>query len=403
MSLSDSPVKAYPTQTRLIAPESDIPPTPDMSLPIDPTRSALPPVAQFLAEAASQRQSALLGLDKPKPVAAPSPLPGADPSAPPPSVASPSPPAGPLPTPADKASISPQAREHLAAGFDPRGGGANGSLQGARGDGALRAAPPALPSGAPATSGSAAASAAASGVGGTAWPTSGLGAPLLRLVSALVAQVTAQAGVPQRVVAAQPWPIGMAQALESGALDADQPPLQTWLVRQGVVLTPEGPRGMALTLRAPVPWLAAQQAQTAGLGAGAQTSAAGALQVPFAGGGQALQSGVMALVLQGMEAAAPRTSALLVLDLQPQLAATVYGREMLQQATTGRLDPWTQMAVLQASGQVPREDERARNGASGLCDTVGCPYAARAACVQPFCLAMRGVLPPEPVGPALPA
>ena len=71
---------------------------------------------------------------------------------------------------------------------------------------------------------------------------------------------------------------------------------------------------------------------------------------------------------------------------------------MLQQAT-GRLDPWTQMAVLQASGQVPREDERARNGASDLCDTVGCPYAARAACVQPFCMAMRGVLPPEPVGP----
>lgn len=107
----------------------------------------------------------------------------------------------------------------------------------------------------------------------------------------------------------------------------------------------------------------------------------------------------MALVLQGMDAAAPRTSALLVLDLQPQLAATVYGRDMLQQ-TTGRLDPWTQMAVLQASGQVPREDERARNGASGLCETVGCPYAARAECVQPFCLAMRGVLPPEPVGPA---
>ena len=362
-----------------------------MALPIDPTRSALTPVAQFLAEAASQRQSALLGLDKPKPVAAPAPLLGVDPSAPPPSVHSPSPPAGPLPAPADEASFSPQAREQLAAGFDPRRGGvADGRLQGSRGDGALPGAPPAPP-----TSTGAQAATAASWA---AWPASGLSAPLLRLVSALVAQVTAQAGVPQRVVAAQPWPIGMAQALESGALDADQPPLQTWLVRQGVVLTPEGQRGLAMTLRAPVPWLATQAPPAAGAVV-AQSSAAGALQVPFAGGGQALQSGVMALVLQGMDAAAPRTSALLVLDLQPQLAAAVYGREMLQQATTGRLDPWTQMAVLQASGQVPREDERARNGASGLCETVGCPYAARAACEQPFCLALRGVLPPEPVGP----
>ncbi len=385
-----------------------------MTLPIDPSRTALPPVAQFLAEAALQRQTALLGLDKPKPAvpAAPSPLPTADPSAPPPSVTSPSPPGGPLPTPADQASISPQAREQLAAGFDPRrAGGAEGRLQGARGEGAARASPPgasALPRGATMAAQANAATSAASATSGTAWPASGLSAPLLRMVSALVAQVTAQAGVPQRVVAAQPWPIGMAQALESGALDADQPPLQTWLVRQGVVSTPEGPRGLALTLRAPVPWLAAQASPaaagaaaaqvSASLGAGA-TAAGGALQVPFAGGGQALQSGVMALVLQGMDAAAPRTSALLVLDLQPQLAATVYGRDMLQQAT-GRLDPWTQMAVLQASGQVPREDARARNGDSGLCETVGCPYAARAECAQPFCLALRGVLPPEPVGPA---
>ena len=34
-----------------------------MTLPIDPSRTALPPVAQFLAEAALQRQTALLGLD----------------------------------------------------------------------------------------------------------------------------------------------------------------------------------------------------------------------------------------------------------------------------------------------------------------------------------------------------
>ena len=51
---------------------------------------------------------------------------------------------------------------------------------------------------------------------------------------------------------------------EAGALDADQPPLQTWLVRQGVVLTPEGQRGLAMTLRAPVPWLAGQAPPAAG-------------------------------------------------------------------------------------------------------------------------------------------
>ena len=224
----------------------------------------------------------------------------------------------------------------------------------------------------------------------------------MRMVSALVQQVTAASGAPQRVVAAQPWPMGLAQALESGTLDADQPPLQTWLVRQGTAQTPEGPRGFALTLRVPVPWLAAQASTLPPAGPSPSSSAgpmAAALQVPFTGPAQALQSGVTALVLQGMEPSAPRTNALLVLDLQPQLAATVYGRDMLQQAT-GRLDPWTQMAVLQASGQVPREEDRARNGASGLCETVGCPYLARAACVQPFCSAMRGaVSPPDPVGP----
>ncbi|MBV7544243.1 hypothetical protein KW835_24425, partial [Acidovorax sp. sic0104] len=242
---------------------------------------------------------------------------------------------------------------------------------------------------------------AASATSGAAWPATGLGAPLMRMVSALVQQVTTSSGAPQRVVSAQPWPVGLAQALESGSIDPEQPPLQTWLVRQGTAQTPEGPRGFALTLRVPVPWLATQPAPPPAAAAGGAGGAVpGALQVPFAGGGQALQSGVIALVLQGADAAAPRTSALLVLDFQPQLAATVYGRDMLLQQQAGRLDPWTQMAVLQASGQVPREEDRARNGASGLCETVGCPYAARAECAQPFCLAMRGVLPPEPVGPS---
>ena len=379
-----------------------------MAAPIDPSRSAaLPPVAQFLAEAALQRQSSLLGQDKPAPVAA---RPGGDPAALPPTP--PSPPAGapplPTPAPADKASISAQAREQLGAGFDPRRAGAQGAA--ATTAGAGRAAggqrsPGALPlpfAGAPA----APAPAASSAVGAAAWPAVGLGAPLMRMVSALVQQATAGSGAPQRVVAAQPWPMELAQALEKGSLDAGQPPLQTWLVGQGTAQTPEGPRGFAFTLRVPVPWLATQAAQATPAGPlpSASSAAAGpmaaALQVPFAGNAQALQSGVTALVLQGMELSAPRTSALLVLDFQPQLAATVYGRDLLQQATSGRLDPWTQMAVLQASGQVPREEEKARNGASGLCETAGCPYAARAACVQPFCLAMRGVLPPEPVGPA---
>lgn len=377
-----------------------------MALPIDPSRSALPPVAQFLAEAALQRQSVLLGLDKPTP--APAPLPTADPSAPPPTPTSPSPPAGPLPAPADKASISAQAREQFGAGFDPRREGADraaaAAAAGARPGGVLRGplSPPPLPVGAPAPAPAVSAPSATS-VSGADWPATGLGTPLMRMVGALVVQLTAGSGAPQRVTAAQPWPIGLAQALESGAVDADAPPLQTWLVRQGSVQTPEGPRGFALTLRVPVPWLASQVPSGAAASASAASTAAAAvppavplLQVPFTGNAQSLQSGVFALVLQGLEVSAPRTSALLVMDFQPQLPATVYGRDMLTQL---RMDPWTQMAVLQASGQVPREEDRARNGASGLCETVGCPYAARAECAQPFCLAMRGVLPPEPVGP----
>lgn len=359
-----------------------------MSRPIDPPRGALPPVAQFLAEAASQRQAALLGLDG-KPGTAPATFPTAvDPGA-----AAPAAPAthAALAAAPDQASISPQARAQLAAGFaDPRArGAADGGGPGAHPGSALRAAPPGLASAAAAGQ---APVLAAPAVHGAAWPASGLAAPLQQLVNTLVAQVTAQAGAPQRVVAAQPWPIALAQALESGALDADQPALQTWLVRQGLVQAQDGPRGIALTLRVPLPWVAAQ---APGAPPGAATTPP-ALHLPFAGRAQALQSGVLALVLQGPGAAGPRTSALLVLDVQPQLAASVYGREILQQA---RQDPWTQMAVLQASGQAPRP-EGARQDGAGLCDTPGCPYAARAACVQPFCPAVRGT---PPAAAALPA
>ena len=368
-----------------------------MPLPIDPTRSTLPPVAQFLAEVALQRQTGLLGLDK-TPGAAPAPLPLTDPSAPPPSATSPSPPGGPLPAPADKASISAQAREQLGAGFEPSRGalgasGAQGGGPGARLSGSA-AAPLPLPSTLTGT-GAARAQAAAT-VAGATWPAGGLSAPLLRMVSALIAQLTQppQGAAPQRVLAAQPWPLDLAHALESGAVEGDTPLLQTWLVRQGSVQAADGARGFALTLRAPVAWLAGQAPAPAAPPAGAAP-----LLVPFGGSAAALQSGVLALVLQGAEASAARTSALLVLDFQPQLPAAVYGRDMLQ----ARLDPWTQMAVLQNSGQVPTDEERARHHARGgqtLCDTLGCPYLARAACVQPFCLAMHGLVPPpEPVGP----
>ena len=373
-----------------------------MTLPIDPSRSALPPVAQFLAEAALQRQTSLLGADKagaasPSIADTLSPQPNAQ------SLTASPVPNTPTPAVPDKASISAQAREQLGAGFDPRGGAVAG--QSTRAGGASLVPLPSPLTAAPAAQGAAPAGAQlAAPVAGAAWPAGGLAAPLLRMVSALIKQLTQtpQGIASQRVMAAQPWPLELAHALESGAVEGDAPLLQTWLVRQGSVLTPDGARGFALTLRAPVAWLGGQ-APPLSASPSPSPSLAGAspLLVPFAGNAASLQSGVLALVLQGAEASTARTnltSALLVLDFQPQLPAAVYGRDMLQ----ARLDPWTQMAVLQNSGQVPTEEERARHGAQPLCDTLGCPYVARATCVQPFCLQMRGVFAPEavrPVGP----
>ena len=82
--------------------------------------------------------------------------------------------------------------------------------------------------------------------------------------------------------------------------------------------------------------------------------------------------------------------ALLVLDFQPMLAtagAAVYGRDLLQ----ARHDPWVQQAQLQASGQLAKDEEiaREREREAGLCQAPGCPYALRAPCAQPFCLEMR--------------
>lgn len=345
-----------------------------MTVNMAPPRGPLPPVAQVLAEAALQRQSALL---RSPGAGGTAPLPGAADLVAAPPAAGPTALAAPVPLLAEQAHISPQARAPLGAGFDPR----NAALA----PGQPRAAMPI-----PTRAGSAAALLAGASQAvpvAAAWPAAGLDVPLRQMVAALVHQLTAQVA-PQRVVAAQAWPLALAHALESGEADAAQPALQTWLVRQGTVQTPEGPLGLAVTLRVPVPWLAAQAAQP-GVMASAALVPQGALQVPYTGSAQGLQSGVLALVLQGLETSAPRTSALLVLDFQPPLAAAVYGRDMM----LARLDPWLQLAQLQASGQLPRDDDLARDRETGLCKEPGCPYAGRAACAQPFCLAMTVVAP----------
>ena len=354
-----------------------------MTVNMPPPRGPLPPVAQVLAEAALQRQSSLLGPQAPGGTA---PLPRA--VVPPgvPSLPVPAAVPAPLPASADQAHISQQARAPLGAGFEPR----NAAQVPAN----ARAAN-LLPGAAvlPPRSGAAAALSGPSQTGATAgaWPATGLDVPLRQMVAAVVQQLTAQVA-PQRVVAAQAWPLALAHALESGEADTTQPALQTWLVRQGTVQTPEGPLGLAVTLRVPVPWLAAQAAQPAAV-ATAALLPQGALQVPYTGTAQGLQSGVLALVLQGTESAAARTSALLVLDFQPPLTPAVYGRDMM----LARLDPWLQLAQLQASGQLPRDDDLAREREAGLCKEPGCPYAGRAACAQPFCRAMSVVAPVAPV------
>ena len=253
------------------------------------------------------------------------------------------------------------------------------------------------------------------------WPSGGVSAPLQSLLGSLVQQATA-AVLPQRVLAIQPWPPalhaqvdGAAAGPRGGANGPAPAPLQTWLVRQGVVQTPEGARGVSMTVRVPAPWLQAlEQAQTEATPTRswqvwliptlptAPPPAPPALQAAFAGPSQALQSGTFALALESPGGGAARTSALLTLELQPLLPApaaaqlAVYGRDLPHQ----RQDPWLQMAALQASGQVERDENRARHGSAALCDTPDCPYLGRAACVQPFCAALR-VVPQVGAAPAV--
>ncbi|GKT13218.1 Fe-S oxidoreductase [Acidovorax sp. SUPP2522] len=354
-----------------------------MSASIDPPRAPLAPVARVLAEAALQRQNTLLGVDASGVPAAGgadggTPVPGALPL--PPTAQRP-----PLPAPADRVSISPQARQSLEGAATGPAGAASAARVAVPGPGGpATAAPAAGRSGAAPAPGAAA-------VQGLPWPASGVGAPLRQMLGALLQQLTAPTGRPQQVAVAQPWPAALAQ----GAAD-DLPPLQTWLARQGVVETADGPRGYALTLRVPAAWLLQQQPSVGAAGgspapAGAGPAVPGEASPPlvFAGRPQALQSGLFALVLQSGEGvAASRTSALLALDLAPhaQAAAVVYGRDML---ALQRSDPWLQMAALQASGWRPEDDEAGRSGQGEACDTAGCPYAGRAPCVQPFCVALR--------------
>ncbi|MDD2544655.1 MAG: hypothetical protein PHI55_00050 [Burkholderiaceae bacterium] len=245
------------------------------------------------------------------------------------------------------------------------------------------------------------------------WPAGGVAAPWRPVLAALVQQLTAPV-LPLRVVSAQPWPLALVQSLLDAPLAqavpgqplaaSPLPVLQTWLVRQGEVQTPEGPRSFALSLRVPAQWLQTLPPQTEAHERPPGPSLGGALAVPpgpaasplqaaFEGRPQTLSSGAFALVLQSPASAATRTSALLQLDFQPlppaAMPGAVYGRELLQ----NRADPWLQMALLQNSAQVQQEEDSARRQREALCDTPGCPYVGRASCVQPFCVALHPVQP----------
>lgn len=346
-----------------------------MASSLPPSRLPHPAHALAMAEAALQRQNVLqdaLGAKSGVPADAPAPAPfPAVPDAPArPATAHVPPPPAPPPG-ADRVSLSAQARAGLPLASHP-------------------AAQPAAPPGTASGGALALASSLApqpTGPGGGApapgaqalpaqWPAGGVGAQQEQLLQGLVRQIALPAGTPAQLVAAQPWSPAMAQLFEGGR-PAPLPALHTWAVGQGVVHTPQGPRGFAFTLQVP---MAAMQ------GAQAPPALPRGLAVAFSGPMQALASGLFALVLQPA-GGGTRTSALLTLDFSPLPApqAAVYGREQLQP----RADPWLQMAALQASGQ-GRDRVREDDGEGAPeCATPGCPYEGRARCAQPFCLALR--------------
>ena len=205
------------------------------------------------------------------------------------------------------------------------------------------------------------------------------------------------------------------------------PALQSWWVQQGTLLTPQGERGFTLSLQVPQAWAQAQGAAmalaaasacapgaapftAAALPAGAALPLAGAqatepgLRLPQDASLQSLASGPVAVVVQPRGADALRTSALLLLELQPLrqpggamaspagLASVAslspaFAQEV-QQMLQQRNDPWLHMAAAQASGALPRE-RRAFEHQSHFCTTEGCQYEGRAPCAQPFCSEMN--------------
>ena len=373
-----------------------------MSLPIGPSKPPTPPVAQFLAEAALQRQTQLLGLDKG----------GAAPAAPhdPPNPAAPVPlPAG-APAPAERVSISAEAREQSQPQPLAREG-AGGAASGRASSLASGATGPATGRGVPAASATGAAAApaarATSALGPSAWPTQGAAPAVQQLAQGVLSGLMA-GSAPASVRTVQEWPAALARAVVAESLPGGEGrqggvgmALAVWRVTQGEVQAADGARGMTVTLRVPA---AALDALEQAARQGRLPDPGKPLIVPFEGRAASLQSGALALVLQtpaGPGGPALRMSALLEMDLQPWAAvapqAMVYAREQLQP----RLDPWLQMAALQASGQLPRDEEHAAAAAAPLCATPGCPYAGRAACEQPFCVVLRQVVavaPSIPVG-----
>ncbi len=271
-----------------------------------------------------------------------------------------------------------------------------------------------------------------SGPQAAAWPTAGVAPALRAMLAALLEQATANLPQPQQLVAVQAWPKALlnvllaspaaAAAAPSAAAEAAPrpvlPPLQNWLVQQGVVQTPQGERSFSLSLQVPLAWAQLQASATAAPFMPTASAAPARLQLPFAAPPQQLESGTLALVMQGAGPGGEKllTSALLRLDFQPlpsavQSAQTAWtgllpggataaqAAQVAQQAQVqARNDPWLQMAALEASGQKPREGLPERR--TGLCTQLGCPYRGKASCAQPFCAEMNRVWAAARIGPA---